>query len=65
MTLSDIQLAIGKLDTNQVFALADWLDEYKNDRWDEQMEADAKAGKFDKIIAEVDEEIRKGLTTPL
>ncbi len=36
------------------------VDEDGNDDWDRQMIADAKAGKFDALLREVDEDVRAG-----
>ncbi len=41
------------------------LDELDDDAWDRQMEADAKAGKLDKLWAEALEDIKAGRTKPL
>jgi hypothetical protein len=47
--LEKVKQDISSLDTKDVWKLADWLDEYKAELWDRQMEADAKAGKLDKL----------------
>ena len=63
--LEKIEQDISSLDPNDVRKLADWLDEYKAELWDRQMEADAKAGKLDKLIAEARCEIAEGKVRPL
>jgi ribosomal protein L29 len=63
--LEKIEQDISALDPMDVRKLADWLDEYKAELWDRQMEADAKAGKLDKLIAEARREIAEGKVRPL
>jgi hypothetical protein len=45
--------------------LADWLAEYQEDEWDRQIEADAKAGRLDRLIAEAKDEVKAGKVRPL
>jgi ribosomal protein L29 len=63
--LEKIEQDISALDPMDVRKLADWLDEYKAELWDRQMETDAKAGKLDKLIAEARREIAEGKVRPL
>ena len=53
MSLQEIEIAIEKLDSNEVFQLSDWLIEYRNQLWDKQIEADLEAGRLDKLLEEV------------
>ena len=41
------------------------LDELDDDAWDRQIEADANAGKLDKLWAEALDDIKAGRTKPL
>lgn len=59
-TVEEIKSAIEKLSPEQREELELWLSGAEDDEWDRQMKADAAAGKFDRIIAEVDEEIDAG-----
>ncbi len=63
--LEKIEQEISSLDPKDVRKLADWLDEYKAELWDRQIEADAKAGKLDGLIAEARREIAEGKVRPL
>ena len=49
-TVKDIESAITRLDPKEVHAVADWLQEYREELWDKQITADAKAGKLDSLI---------------
>ena len=55
--LEIIEKEIASLDPQDVRKLADWLDEYKAELWDRQIEADAKAGRLDGFIASAKAEI--------
>jgi hypothetical protein len=63
--LEKIEQEIAALDPKDVRKLADWLDEYTNELWDRQIEADAKAGKLDKLIGDARNEIAAGKVRPL
>jgi hypothetical protein len=45
--------------------VADWLQEYREELWDKQIEADAKAGKLDSLIKKAKAGYRAGKATPL
>ena len=47
MSVQEIETAIQKLTPQEIKAVAQWLDEYREEMWDRQIEADAKAGKLD------------------
>lgn len=65
MNVQEIEVAIEQLPEQEIWKLADWFTEYKNRRWDEQIEGDAKAGRLNEILREVDAEIEQGLARPL
>lgn len=49
-SLSEIEAAIEQLPREEAHKLSDWLQEYLDDVWDEQIAADAKAGRLDELI---------------
>lgn len=55
-SLSEIEAAIKQLPEVEVRQLFDWLEDYLEDAWDEQIKADVKSGRLDQLIkrAEVD-----------
>lgn len=65
MSVQEIQSAIRHLPDNQIHKLSAWLIEYCNQRWDKQIEEDAKAGRLDKLINQAKEDYKNGLTKPL
>jgi hypothetical protein len=63
--LEKIEQEIAALDPKDVRKLADWLDDYKAELWDRQIEADAKAGKLDELAEQALADHRAGRTRPL
>lgn len=59
-----IEKAIQKLTPQEIRAVADWLQEFLEEMWDLQIEAEAKAGKLDKFIAKAKAGYRAGKATP-
>jgi len=58
--LEKIEQDIAQLNPKEVRALADWLEAYKAELWDRQMEDDAKAGRLDDFIDNARKEIAAG-----
>jgi hypothetical protein len=63
--LEKIEQDISSLSNEDFHRLTEWIEEYKADLWDRQMEADVKAGKLDKLIAEAKADIAAGRVKPL
>ena len=58
--LEKIEQDIASLGPSDVAKLAEWLAEYQSDLWDRQIEADAKAGRLDKLMENARAEIAAG-----
>jgi hypothetical protein len=65
MSLVEIESAITQLPAKEFTELMDWLQKYRDQAWDKQIENDLAAGRLDAIIAEADDEYRQGLARPL
>lgn len=65
MSVQEIEKAAKELPTDELDGLVTRLFDFFNDRWDKQIEADAKAGRLDALLNEAKEEIRKGNIKPL
>ena len=65
MTVKDIEKAILQLPRAEFTELAAWFEELESQLWDEQIERDAKAGRFEPLIAEALAEHKAGRTRPL
>lgn len=64
-TVSEIEHAIEKLDPKEIRRVGDWLDELRERLFDERIEADAKAGKLDKLMEEAKQDFLAGRCKPL
>lgn len=56
-TRSEVELAIKQLSEGEVRDLAKWLQEYLDEMWDRQIEADFASGKLDRLIAKAESDI--------
>jgi hypothetical protein len=56
-TRLEVESAIKQLPEDEVRELAKWLQEYLDDKWDEQIEANLASGKLDHIIAQAEADI--------
>jgi len=65
MLLKQIEEQIAQLSPEELKQFSAWFDEYMSDDWDRQIERDEAAGKFDKIIKQLDANFEGGLCTPL
>ena len=59
-TVKEIESAITQLEPKDVEAVADWLQEYREELWDAQIKADAKAGKLNSLIKKAKAGYRSG-----
>ena len=59
-TVEKIESEILKLSPQELRQLADWVLELNEQRWDEQIEKDAAAGKLDFLAKEALEEYEAG-----
>lgn len=64
-TVKEIETAIQKLKPQEIHEVADWLQELREELWDKQIDADAKAGRLDKLAEKALEDYRAGRTKPL
>ncbi|MEK6753026.1 MAG: hypothetical protein AABZ00_12280 [Chloroflexota bacterium] len=65
MTITELEQAVTKLSEQELDRFREWFDEYYAEMWDKQIEADAKSGRLDQLLAEVDKEYNAGLSKPL
>jgi len=65
MTITELEQAVTQLSEQELSRFRAWFDEYYAQLWDKQIEEDAKSGRLDKIIAEVNAEYDAGLSKPL
>ena len=65
MSVQEIEKAAKELPTDELDDLVTRLFDIFHERWDRQIEEDAKAGRLDDLLNEAREDIRKGRTKPL
>ena len=63
--VEQIEQQIRELSAGEFSELRDWVLEQDWKAWDTQVEADARSGKLDKVIAEADADYKAGRTRPL
>ena len=56
-TLLEIEEAIKQLPEGDVRQLSVWLQEYLDEKWDQQIKADLVSGRLDKLIAKAEADI--------
>ena len=56
-TLPEIEAAIKQLPEGDIRQLSVWLQEYLDEMWDRQIEADLASGKLDKLVAKTEADI--------
>jgi hypothetical protein len=64
VTVEDLKREVANLPRAEVTRLAAWLADYDAQLWDEQIEADLKAGRLDAIINQAERHIALRDSTP-
>ncbi len=64
-TVAEIESAIKNLKPQEIREVGHLVDELREDLWDRQIEADAKAGKLDKLMEEAKQDYLAGRCKPL
>jgi len=64
-TVQEIETAVQKLKPQEIHEVADWLQELREELWDKQIDADAKAGRLDKLMEEAKQDYLAGRCKPL
>ena len=65
MSVQELENAIRQLSREEFSRFASWLDEYRAELWDRQIEADIRAGKLDEAGRRADADFDAGRCTPL
>ncbi len=65
MSVKDIEQAITQLPRSEVAEFSQWFEEFQAQVWDEQIERDSKAGRFNKLIEQAKAEYAAGQCRPL
>jgi hypothetical protein len=65
MSVEELEKAIAQLPRDELARFRAWFETFDADKWDEQIESDIKAGKWDKFADEALAEHKAGLTRKL
>jgi hypothetical protein len=65
MSIQELENAISQLSNDEFMRLAHWIDEYRAEKWDRQIEADIRAGRLDEAGRRADADFEAGRCTPL
>lgn len=65
MSVQEIENAVTGLSPEELAKFAAWFEEYQANRWDERIESDSRAGRFDTLIKRAKEQAQAGKTHPL
>ena len=65
MSVEQLEAAIVGLPRAEFARLAAWFAEYEAQQWDRQIEEDQKAGRLDRVMQRVREDIAAGRSKPL
>jgi hypothetical protein len=64
-TVAEIEKALQTLPVEEARKVAGWLQQYLDERWDNQIDADIAAGKLDKLADRALKDYEAGRTKPL
>ena len=65
MSVQELENAIRQLSPEEFSQLAKWIDEFRAELWDRQIEADIRAARLDEAGRQADAEFEAGRCTPL
>ena len=64
-TVETLEQRVRDLTPQQLAKFHEWYQEYRADLWDQQIEADAEAGRLDHLADQALRDFDQGLCTPL
>ena len=63
--VEELELRVRELPRESLSQFRDWFHRFEDEQWDRQIEADVKAGKLDKLIAQARAEFAEGKSREL
>jgi hypothetical protein len=64
-TVTEIENALRQMPVEDARAVAAWLQEYLDEKWDKQIDEDIDAGRLDKVAEKAINDYRAGRVKPL
>ncbi len=58
--VEELEARVRQLPRESLAQFRDWFHQFEDELWDRQIEADFKAGKFDRLIADAQKEFAQG-----
>ena len=65
MSVEELESAVARLGPGELERFSKWFQEFAADQWDRQIEADARAGRFDAAGKRADADFKAGRCTEL
>jgi len=65
MSIQEIEKAVAKLPPGELDQLMERLEEMRQEQWDQQIERDVEAGRFDALIEQAKRDFAEGRCRPL
>ncbi len=65
MTLKQLEETVARLPSDELARFRDWFFEFDSQKWDAEIEIDARSGRLDTLADEAIADHRAGRTTPL
>ncbi len=65
MTVKEIEKAVANLPHGELVEFEEWFEEHRSRIWDNQIEHDSQAGRFDSLISQAKAENDAGRSRPL
>lgn len=60
MTITELKNVVQKLSIDEQKELFEWIDELRENQWDQQIEKDLESGKLNHLIEQAKKEFREG-----
>jgi hypothetical protein len=65
MGVEELEVVVSRLSADEMARFSKWFDEFRAELWDEQIEADILAGRFDAAAKRAEEDFEAGRCTLL
>ena len=64
-TIAEIENALQAIPVDEARKIAGWLQDYLDEKWDKEIDADLASGRFDKLADKAVSDYQAGRTKPL
>ncbi|MEP7338723.1 MAG: hypothetical protein ABI977_13385 [Acidobacteriota bacterium] len=60
MSVRELELAVSKLEVEELAKFSQWFEDFRAEIWDKQIARDLESGRLDALLKQADEEIVAG-----